>query len=321
MQERLAHEWHTLTWSVEGRLREPSRSGAAPVVVLGSPRSGTSWLQEVLSWDPAILRVFEPLRPSMDRRVRRALPQWSLPWGDPALERTDVAEPLAEILRDVLAGRRLTPWSMRGTHRDELRRARRLTVKIVRLNRSAGWFATRFPDVEIVALVRHPCAVVDSMAGFAGDWHSWGPSFFRSFLRGHDELAERFVSVETPPYLWFAAFWAAQTRDLLRATKPEEVELVGYEALVERPAALRALLRSLGFGEPPDLDTVTGIPSLTSRTSDVDPHRWCRTLSSEVRDEILTVVRAFGLEGFDADPQPDMAAVRAQHAANRSTDG
>lgn len=321
MRERLAHEWQTLTWSLEGRVRERLRSGAAPIVVVGSPRSGTSWLQEVLSWDPATLRVFEPLRPSTDRRVRRALPQWSLPWGDPALGRTDAAGPLADVLRDVLAGRRLTPWSMRGTHRDELRRAHRLAVKVVRLNRSAAWFVSRFPDVEIVALVRHPCAVVDSMVGFAGDWHSWGPSFFRSFLKGHDELAARFVSPATPPYLWYAAFWAAQTSDLLRATRPEEVELVGYEDLAEEPSDLRALLARLGLGEPPDLEAVAGIPSLTSRTSDVEPHRWRGTLAPEVRDEILSVVCAFGLEGFDAHPRPDMAAVRAQHEAEPTLEG
>ena len=67
-----------------------------------------------------------------------------------------------------MRGGRVTRWSLQLASVGELLRAERLVVKHVQLNLAAGWLTTTFPESPTLVVVRHPCAVVQSM--LAVEW-------------------------------------------------------------------------------------------------------------------------------------------------------
>ncbi len=48
----------------------------------------------------------------------------------------------------------------------------KLLVKFCRINRMLPWFAEQFDVRGIIFIIRHPCAVVNSMMRF-GQWDKW----------------------------------------------------------------------------------------------------------------------------------------------------
>src|SRR5262245_25463544 len=141
---------------------DPTRS----VLVLGSPRSGTTWLMNLVCASPGTAAVFEPLNPVQDPWIARLVTDEWL-----RLTSNDDARELERFLALVLAGRHLTRWSSNHSSLPDILCASRLVVKFVRAMRAAGWLARRFPANPKVAILRHPCAVVSSMVASPGIWN------------------------------------------------------------------------------------------------------------------------------------------------------
>lgn len=130
------------------------------IVISGSPRSGTTWLMELLQQLPGYTTLFEPFHhkwfPETEKRgfsLRPYIPQGQ---GDEAME---------EYLEDVFSG---CVCSKNPQYRFSLDntwkrlKADKLVVKFVRANRLIPWMLERFNVRAIVYMVRHPCATIAS---------------------------------------------------------------------------------------------------------------------------------------------------------------
>ncbi len=218
----------------QGRLLEARQAPIQSVqLIIGSARSGTTWLQESLARTTGYSVVFEPFR-----------------WGsDPLLPRRGVLDgfweagsnlddPEMEIyVRAVFEGRRLSRWSgSRTTLRAHLR-ARGLVVKAIRANRSAGWIATNFPDTKRFAVVRDPLTTVGSMLNSPGAWHSWEPEQIARMTFGGSRAAREALKSASPSRAaLLTAWWWVETRALLTETQTSDVfhAAFRYEDLVRR---------------------------------------------------------------------------------------
>jgi len=138
-----------------------------PVVVLGSPRSGTSWLMRLIARPPGYCTIFEPLHHRWWPEAR-AVGFGGRPWE--ADERQRVY--LEQVFRGEKGRRsiRKPRWSeevggnpvrlVRGAIKRI--RADRLVVKFVRACRLLPWLIDAFPNCRYVYIVRNPYAVVSS---------------------------------------------------------------------------------------------------------------------------------------------------------------
>lgn len=134
------------------------------VIVVGSPRSGTSWVMRLIAQRPEYCTMFEPLHPRWWSGVREA------GFEDRSIEGD---ERKRRYIRQLLTGTKASReprWSPR-IQRNPIRLIRggvqrlsasRLVIKFVRACRLLPWLVQQFPDQRYVYVVRDPYAVVNS---------------------------------------------------------------------------------------------------------------------------------------------------------------
>lgn len=128
------------------------------LVVAGAPRSGTTWLAEVLARATGSRLLFEPLAPW-------AIPNLAVP-AFPYLQADDESPALEAYMRRVLTG------GVRGDWIDKqpvTRRPRGRLAKCVRASFMLGWLHRRFPDLVLVFVTRDPWSVVRSRIDMGWD--------------------------------------------------------------------------------------------------------------------------------------------------------
>ena len=147
------------------------------IVALGSPRSGTTWIMEILNHLPEYTTVFEPLHPERFPRAR----ELKLSMRHYEVEGTE-NEALREYLGSVFRGEES---SRRPRYRlnfgNFMKRvtATKLVVKFVRANRLVPWILTNHDIRALIYIIRHPCATIASQlrTGYTGyDVYSLAPS-------------------------------------------------------------------------------------------------------------------------------------------------
>lgn len=296
------------------------------VLLTGSPRSGTTWLLELLELDPGVRRLWEPLR--AEKEGQGAARNFGLGWR-PYLPPEAEHPELERFLRRLWTGAvRYEPAVDPSPHlpwTDQLRRVlvgRRTVVKSVRAGRLLPWLGPRLP-VRVLLLVRHPCAVVASQLHHAG-WDGFAAGEIDPLASpatadaypGLAAYAEGLGTVEER----LAATWAFDQRiPFDRAGRLDRVLLVTYEELVRDPgAALRRVASFLELDLP--LARALELEKRPSRTTVEDSNvrtggsrlaTWRERLTSGQADRILAVTHRFGITAYTDALEPDRARLPA----------
>ncbi|WP_181164731.1 sulfotransferase family protein [Amaricoccus solimangrovi] len=157
-----------------------TRSGPAPILVTGAPRSGSTWVGNVLALDPRSAYIHEPFNKDCpDGRCRARFSgaftyvtreneePYLAPLADtlawkysPAAELRRLREPVSRrrpLSRDL--ARLVRDYSYFETMR---RRGQRVILKDPLAIFSADWIAERF-DARVVVVIRHPAAFIASL--------------------------------------------------------------------------------------------------------------------------------------------------------------
>jgi hypothetical protein len=215
------------------------------LLLMGSGRSGSTWLSEVLVEAFSCRLIFEPLRRDRVRLSR------GVAWGSYADPGDDDPE-LRRVMGRILTGRIRNPLvDSLNTHRFPRRRL----VKEIRATNLLPWIHAQFPEVPVIYLLRHPVA-----ASWSATQLEWKP-FFGEFL-GQDRLMEGplapFADVITRHRADADLFhrhvlrWCMENSVPIGQLAPGSVHVVFYEDLVEDPyGELRRLaeyLRRFGRG-------------------------------------------------------------------------
>jgi Sulfotransferase family len=278
------------------------------VMVAGSARSGTTWVADLVNAGNDHRYVFEPFRPDRLAVARPFGTRRYLPPEDDDPVRLAAAA-------DILAGR------VRGRWPDQLNRAvlpRRRLVKDVWANLILGWLHRRFPEVPLVLVLRHPCAVVSSQLALAG-W-GWGieppglPGLLgqQSLVRDHLERYRDILAAASSPFQRHLVTWCVENLVPLRQLGPGQAHVVLYERLCAEPAEeVRRLLAFLGRTDDDRVLARLGRPSVGSRehSAIVSGARlvdaWVPRVERADLEWAVEVLRRFGLdEVYGADPMP-----------------
>ena len=285
------------------------------VVILGFPRSGTTFLVEAVSALLPARTMFEPLHHSVAPARRFLHPHWfvndttRLQKGFPYRRPHEVDPLLSDFFQRILTGAinqsRLSRYRSLSSFR-----TKNIVVKETRGTLLASWLANTF-QVRIILLIRNPIAVVESVQRQRFGWWLQDASFL-SLFTDQEELVEDWLT----PFLPFlnsqietgaeriAAGWSiANMVPLIQAREGIFSPLIiRYDDLVLEPeATFRDICEFLGVDYRWDLvESMLKRPSTSTQKTrrDISARErvfgWQNRVSEEVADSVKRVVATFG---------------------------
>ena len=274
------------------------------ILVAGTARSGTTWLGDLIASQIPSRILFEPFNPDLVSDYSRF---HYFQYMRPGTENPE----FYAFAQRVFTGEIRNRWIDRQNERiiSKFR-----LVKEIRANLALKWLHDNFPEVPIIFIMRHPCAVVLSRMELG-----WATGRDIEPFISQPQLVEDYLG----PYLDLirsarnseekhAIIWSISNLVPLKQFRPGELKIVYYEDLCVQPATeFPAILESIGYGYPPSRIELLNRPSQTTKltsavvTGTNKVSHWKSVLSQVQIERILKVVQAFGLDHlYDDTPLP-----------------
>jgi hypothetical protein len=263
-------------------------------MVAGTARSGTTWLGDLIASQLSCRILFEPFNPNLVQDYQHfKYFQYMRPGT--------VDPELYAFCFQVLSGVIRNSWV---DHQNERIFSKYRLIKEIRANLELKWIHDNFPQVPIIFILRHPCAVVASRMELG--WSTDGdiepllsqPHLLADFLEPFIDLIKRSKSAEAK----HAIIWSISNLVPLKQFGPGELQIVNYETLCSRPdIALPEALAALGVDYSSSALSNINRPSQTTRANSAvvigtdKISAWRHKLTCSQIEEILTIVDAFGL--------------------------
>jgi len=296
------------------------------ILIAGTPRSGTTWLMDIMTTIPDYTSLFEPINPvwfpesfHVGFKSRTYLPV-DKNWNEGE-----------DYLRKIFTGKIVSRVPNYQLNLEVIMRrllGHKLIIKAVRLNRMLPWITKRFKLRCVFFIIRHPCAVISSQlkTGFYG-YHPSSPPYNDicpnlddildevSMINGlESDLLNKLKKIKSKEEI-LAATWCLDNYIPLSYPKPHPWTIVVYEKLAkEGEKEIISYFNEIGEKKIPPLAiknskraslvTITDEVKNVSQV-DVQLSKWKKTLSEKQIERILKVVSDFGLDFYSNDPEPD----------------
>ena len=318
----MKHQLYSTAFRALGRLAPSDPANA--MVVAGAPRSGTTWMLEVLEGLPGYKALNEPLLRQSTRSAHGFRARSYVTEG-----RGDSPEKRA-FLTDALSGRAgpNARWAFPREGRRVALRAhaqnRKMLVKFCRLNRMLPWFGRQFQPRGLIFVVRHPCAVVSSMMRFGWEhvfeWRdkSWSPLQIDDLPEEVQDVFAPIVGRVRDRLDALAVIWCLDHYVPLIHSQEHPWLLVPYERIVmdsvgELDRIADAVGLDLGRHVGDRLDRPSSsVKGRVERSSSDQISKWKHQLDPGQIDRVLSFVDACGLTSLYTDGvEPDDAALNA----------
>lgn len=263
------------------------------IFLAGTGRSGTTWVSSIVNYDNSYRDMFEPFRSNMVEMVSHFnYRQYIRP--------TNNEERFLGPARAILEGRIRNPWV---DHLNLKMYATKRVIKDVRANLLIKWLKTHFPEIPMVLILRHPCAVANSKIKLEWETH------LDAFL-AQDDLMQDFLepfrgaleSAETV-YDKHVLLWCVENYVPLRQFKPGEMHIVFYENFCLEPEdEIKRLFSFLNLPYGSKILEKAGKASATSRKeSPIHAGRnliesWRKHVTPDQVKKTVDTLRLFGLD-------------------------
>lgn len=321
---------------------------ADAVVIFGSGRSGTTWVQDTLAEANHYATVFEPLHPDdvpgAERFANRYIP--------PGVENAE----LRAFMHSVLHERVAPVWTRMRVRRDRLLprteddtfirairnlrvtyarlfrrwlddrrlRDRPRIVKMIRGNLLAEWLVAEF-GVPGAVVVRHPCAVLASVMRRSGQ--EWSISALRTVLERYlaqPDIVSGLLAGHVAPLTALStysgvhtAIWCIENAAFVGDDRTRGLHISHYEHLVcDSGSAWSLLTSALHLDRVPDEQLrmkpsqQAGYPLLRQFSTERLLSGWEDKLDAGQKDEVARVLDLFGVTAYTVgDPMPTTARI------------
>lgn len=122
------------------------------VFLAGTGRSGTTWVEEIINYDNSFRIMFEPFHSYKIEMLK----EWNYrQYLRPENKDAKYISPA----KFILSGNIRNPWIDDFNHKLV---ARKRLIKDIRSQLFLKWIKNNFPEIPIILLLRHPCAVASS---------------------------------------------------------------------------------------------------------------------------------------------------------------
>lgn len=302
----------SVSWRIEDRLL-PSmfieRPGGRRCLLMGTGRSGTTWVEELINFRDDHRVIFEPFalhNPRGSKLFHSRCPYFGAgQWTDEH----------AAALRYLFGGCFRDAWMDCQNGFGRVYRHR--LIKAIRCLAFADHVVQTFPDMPVVYLVRNPYAVLLSMR--KGEWFPQIPQDeFLALLLGNDALVEawtgrheKLIRSCTSQYEQRMLLWALANRIAMSVLKPGDALLLFYEDIMREPELFaRQLIRHVGGTFDESMLKNMERPSATARNAHnhrAGEHlvRWRQELTPREIDRGAEILDAFGMMSlYDDESMP-----------------
>lgn len=284
--------------------------GTPNVLLFSTPRSGSTWLMELIWTQPGFKYCNQPLS-LFNPHVRRHLgiDRWE------ALYEESSVPTFERYFADIFAGRVrfANPNPLRGHYRPV---TRRIVVKEIHgLADRIAWFGSTF-DARIVYLLRHPIAVAISSERFPLLGAFLETSYREHFSGEQLILADRIASLGSHLEQGVLS-WCLQNAVPLRAST-DDWAVVTYEQMVVEPEpVITELARTLSLPAPDRMRAALTVPSVNVKikSSEETQHllyetaaerrpdlvdKWRRRVDASDEARAMEIVEVFGIDTYTA---------------------
>jgi sulfotransferase family protein len=264
------------------------------ILVAGTARSGTTWLADLIASQIPSRILFEPFNPELVSDYSRF---HYFQYMRPGIQNPD----FYTFAQKVFTGEIHNRWIDRQNERiiSKFR-----LVKEIRANLALKWLHDNFPEVPILFMMRHPCAVVSSRMelGWATDRDIdpflSQPQLVEDHLDPYLDLIRSAGNSEEK----HAVIWSVSNLVPLKQFRSDELKVVYYENLCTHPEAeLPGIFETIGYEFSSALVDTINQPSQTTKAGSAvvagtdKIGSWKQKLSRSQIDNILRIVHGFGL--------------------------
>jgi len=275
------------------------------VFVAGSGRAGTTWLAEIVNADNSFRDIFEPFNPTKVPLVKHFHRRQYL-------RPTDDDPRYLEPARAVFSGMLRSDWT------DQLNRrifcSKRL-IKEIRTNLMLKWIRDHFPEMPIVFLLRHPCAV--AISRLAKGWNSfYGLKDLLSqdlLIWDHLKPFMPIITADRSDFEQHVLVWCIENYVPVRTLHKNDALVVFYENLCLQPETeVKRLADYLKVQCPELMMRRVSVPSSQARKGESAivlgenlVSSWKNAVNQDMLDQAHSLLTLFGLERFyGRDPLP-----------------
>jgi len=229
------------------------------VILASMGRSGSTFVSDLINCDNTYRVLFEPFRFDRVSEARNFV--------YPLYLRPDNTDP-----RFLLPAQKILTGKVHSQWIDKKNRAvfpKKRLIKDIRINMILKWLRHHFPEVKIILLVRHPCAVVESWMAVFGAGRGAFDKLRANELFVQDigsSIMDKYQKAEpgfeSLVFLWCVSYWAP-----FHQFSQDELYLLFYEDLLIDPdTELENLFSFLGHTySPQKAMSVFSKPSSTVR--------------------------------------------------------
>ena len=263
------------------------------VLVAGTGRSGTTWIQDVINQDGSYRTMFEPFH---SKKIG-LLKSWNY---RQYLRVNDKNPKYLKPAATILGGKIRDPWI--DQFNTKILTNKRL-IKDIRINLFLKWIKLNFPEIPIVLLFRHPCAVASSKLVLGWETH------LDDFL-SNDELVIDFLAPYKKdilsaknPFEKHIFAWCIENYVPLNQFSPGEILVIFYENLCLNPTQnMHDISEFLGLFRPVYSSDIFSKPSIMSREdsaimSQSNPvENWRKYMGDQQIRKAVEILSLFGME-------------------------
>jgi hypothetical protein len=264
------------------------------IFLAGTGRSGTTWLAEMIDYQIPSRLMFEPF---FLNKIFPASRFHLFQYMRPEQEDRELYNYAHEVLTGKIRDQRID-W-----HNKRLFTHSRI-IKEIRANLFLKWLHDRFPQVPLVFVIRHPCAVALSRKELGWDTDADIEPFLRQENLIADYLENKLDLIHSlkTDIEKHALVWSISNLVPLSQFEPDELNTVFYENLCLKPEyelakVFKVLDQRHLYITGMDVQRPSVTTTLTSAvvTGEDKVSRWKSHLKSSEIDSILNIVQEFGL--------------------------
>ncbi len=262
------------------------------IFLAGTGRSGTTWLEEILNYNNSFRIMFEPFH---SKKVS-ILKEWNY---RQYLRPDNQEEKYLRPANFILNGRIRNKWI---DHLNTKHLTSHRIIKDIRANLILNWIKKNFPEIPIIFIIRHPCAVANSKIKL--DWdidlgnYLQQNKLMKDFLNPFKEQLENVIDT----FEKHIFMWCIENYIPLRQFNKGEILIVFYESLCKNPEKeAERVFAFLGKNVPVNILQIASNPSKLSRkdsaiVSGENPlNLWRKYITKKQIKRALEILSIFGL--------------------------
>jgi hypothetical protein len=283
----------------------PSRT-EKNVIIISTPRSGSTWLMELIATQPGFKKISEPFNfRKSDVKKHLKIASWGTLYDPVSLDRIE------EYLKGFLSGRlkfkNTKPWETQYRPFTN-----RLVFKILHAFEDRIEYLSNLLNAKIVILIRHPIPVSISRQEYPRIDTFLNSQYNKNFTSNQLKYAQK-MNIEGSKMERGVLSWCLQNSVPLKSKK-EEWAIITYEQLVMEPDVVtNYLCRKLDFQFPEKIFKRLNIASSSINQSTEETRqkisekkkkwlieKWRKQVDHEEEQKLMNILKIFQIDIYVA---------------------